>query len=74
MRKTYRIKLHLDGDTKARIYRTDGVPTHCASFQTDYFLWERSTKHNSYQGWSGYVSEKVIKESLKSFNPDGLEV
>jgi len=72
MRKTYRIKLKLLSHGKARIYRTDGLPTHCCSLFTDYFVWERNTKHNGYDGWNGYVSEFFIKSSLEEYNPDGL--
>ncbi len=72
MRKTYRIKLKLDGDEKPIIYRTDGIPTHCCSFQIDYFVWERNTKYNYYHGWSGYVSKKIVEESISKFNPDNL--
>jgi hypothetical protein len=71
-RKTYRIKLQLDGDKKPQIYRTDGVPTHCCSFQTDYFCWEKNTKFNQYNGWNGYISEQLLKSSLKNYNPDFL--
>jgi len=71
-RKTYRIKLNLDGGNKTRIYRTDGIPTHCCSLFTDYEVWERNTKHNGYDGWSGYISERLVKASLKKYNPDGL--
>jgi hypothetical protein len=70
MKKTYRIKL--DGDKT--IYRTDGQPTHCCSFQVDYFTWERNTKSNGYNGWSGYISESDIKRSLKTYNPDNLVI
>ena len=72
--KTFRVKLMLDGDNRSRIYRTDGKPTHCCSFQVDYFVWERNTKHNNYQGWSGYVNETAIKKSLDQYNPDNLTI
>ena len=74
MRKTFRVKLFLDGDPKSKIYRTDGKPTHCCSFQVDFFVWEHNTKYNHYQGWSGYVSRQIIAKSLKDFNPDNLIV
>ena len=73
-KKTYRVKLHLDGDDKPHIYRTDGIPTHCCSFQVDYFCWEKNTKFNNYQGWSGYVNASTIEKSLKTFNPDSLKI
>ena len=41
-RKTYRFKLQFEGAKKPNILRTDGIPTHCCSFQTDYFCWERT--------------------------------
>lgn len=72
MNKTYRINLELEGDRKGKIYRTDGIPTHCCSFAIDYFCWEKNTKYNNYQGWSGYISENVIKECIKKYNPDNL--
>jgi len=71
-RKTYRVKLFLDGDTKERIYRTDGIPTHCCSFAVDFFCWEKNTKYNGYNGWSGYVPSCDIERSLKEHNPDNL--
>jgi hypothetical protein len=74
MKKTYRVKLHLDGDNKPRIYRTDGVPTHCCSFAIDYFCWEKNTKFNGYYGWRGYVTKSAISKSLKTFNPDNLTI
>ena len=74
MRKTYRIKLHLQGDSKPRIYRTDGIPTNCCSFQVDFFVWERNTKYNNYDGWSGYVNGHCLKRSLEQYNPDRLEL
>lgn len=71
-RKTYRVKLDLLGNNKPSIYRTDGIPTHCCSFQTDYFCWEKNTKFNSYNGWSGYVSKSSILKGLESYDPDNL--
>jgi len=73
-RKTYRVKLQLAGDDKPKIYRTDGVPTHCCSLQAACFVWERNTKYNNYDGWSGYISESVIKANLKEYNPDNLQI
>ena len=70
MRKTYRIKLQ---DEKT-VYRTDGVPTNCCSFQTDFFIWERNSKHNNYNGYSGYIPESDLKNNLKKYNPDNLEL
>lgn len=74
MKKSYRVKLYLDGDNKGRIYRTDGIPTNCCSFQVDYFVWERNTQYNGYRGWSGYISESDIKDSLEKYNPDNLQI
>lgn len=74
MKKTYRVKLQLLGDEKEKIYRTDGEPTHCCSFQVDYFCWEKNTKYNDYHGWSGYVGASTIEKSLKSYNPDNLTI
>jgi hypothetical protein len=73
VKKTYRFKIKLDGDDKARVYRTDGVPTHCASLQVDYYAWEKHTKYNGYNGWRGYVSENTLKAGLANYNPDNLE-
>jgi len=73
-RKTYRVKLHLDGWDRPRVYRTDGVPTHCCSLQVDYFCWEKNTKYNGYQGWSGYVSQATIQDSIGRYNPDNLKI
>jgi len=60
-RKTYRCYVNGEGMThtdmgKRKVWRTDAVPTHCCSLAMSYFVWEKSTKHNRYQGWSGYVS------------------
>ena len=71
-KKTYRVRLELDGDDKAHIYRTDGMPTHCCELAVSYFCWEKNTKFNHYEGWNGYVNEGTIKESLKTYNPDNL--
>ena len=73
-RKTYRFKLQFEGAKKPNILRTDGVPTHCCSFQVDYFCWERNTKFNYYEGWNGYISASDLRRMLKAYNPDGLEV
>ena len=70
MKKTYRIKLQ---DEKT-IYRTDGIPTNCCSLQTDFFIWERNTKHNDYNGYTGYISKSALKNSLRTYNPDNLIV
>ena len=72
MKKTYRIKLQLDGDTKKTVYRTDGVRTFCCCTTPSYFVWEKNTKYNHYQGWNGYITEKTLAESLKIYNPDLL--
>ena len=74
MKKTYRVKLFLDGDDKERIYRTDGVPTHCCAMTVDFYCWERNTKHNGYNGWKGYVSGVAIERSIKNYNPDNLSI
>lgn len=73
-RKTYRFRIRLDGDEKAHVYRTDGVPTHCCSFQVDYFCWEKNTKYNDYCGWSGYISHNALKNGLANYNPDNLQI
>lgn len=67
-KKTYRFKYDRS------VLRTDGVPTHCCSCQTDYFAWEKNTKYNNYNGWSGYVAESVLKEGLEAYNPDNLTI
>ncbi len=71
-RKTYRLRIQLDGDTKPQVYRTDGVPTHCCSFDVSFFTWEKNTKYNHYQGWSGYISYNALKKGLANYNPDNL--
>jgi len=72
-KKTYRIKPFInEGDNTT--YRTDGIPILCCSFQTDYLIWGRSTKFNNYNGYSGYISESLLSDSLKSFNPDNLKI
>lgn len=73
MKKTYRVKLELD-DKKATIYRTDGIATYCCSMQRDFFCWQRNTKYNDYNGWSGYVSASILKSTLKHYNPDNLTI
>jgi hypothetical protein len=74
MKKTYRLKLQLDGDDKQRVYRTDGVPTYCCSLSLSYFIWEKNTKFNDYQGWSGYISEGSLRHGLDNYNPDKLAI
>jgi hypothetical protein len=72
-KKTYRVKLQFEGD-KPRVYRTDGQPTHCCSFQRDYFCWEKNTKFNEYNGWRGYISEMTLAKTIETYNPDGLTI
>jgi len=72
-KKTYRVKLNLDGDPKNKIYRTDGRLTAlCSAWDRGYYCWEKSTKYNDYQGWAGYVSSRIVENSLKEYNPDNL--
>ena len=71
-RKTYRVRLQLDGDPKPQIYRTDGKRTYCCELSPSLFLWEKNTKYNGYDGWSGYVAYHVVENSLESYDPDNL--
>jgi len=45
---------------KQKIWRTDMVPTFCCELTPSYFVWERSTKYNDYQPYSGYIHSKHI--------------
>ena len=71
-RKTYRIRLLIDGERSN--YRTDGIPTHCCAGGADLFCWEKSSERNGRNPWSGYVSLAIVKASLAGYNPDGLKL
>ena len=45
---------------KAKVWRTDNVTTHCCDTTPSLFVWEKSTKHNNYNGYSGYVASKYV--------------
>jgi len=75
MRKTFRIKLLLDGDTKERVYRTDGIETWlCSYWDRGFYCWEKNTKYNGYNGWNGYINFKDVVDSLTKYNPDNLQI
>ena len=40
---------------KTKIWQTDGIKTYCCSLTPSLFVWERNTRANNYQGYSGYV-------------------
>ncbi len=60
MSKSYRCKVIMP-EFKGLVLRTDAVPTHACSPETVLFVWEKNTKYNQYNGWSGYISEKNVK-------------
>ena len=41
---------------KRKKWSTDGVVTYPASLEPALSVWEKNTRHNEYQGYSGYVS------------------
>jgi len=47
---------------KRKVWRTDGQITHCASFEPSLFIWEKNSKHNDYNGYSGYVHPNCVEE------------
>ncbi len=67
MRKTMRVYVNLEGFDKTetglrKVWRTDGVQTYACSFEPCYFIWEKGTKHNGYEPYSGYVSIRDVQE------------
>ena len=61
-------KCHIDFDHfkytntgKRKVWRTDNVRTYCCSFTPTLFVWERATKFNNYNPYSGYVEEKHVE-------------
>jgi len=62
-----RVVVDFDGfrftDTgKRKIWRSDLVKTHCCSLDASVFIWEKNTKHNDYNGYSGYMNPKYVIE------------
>jgi len=46
---------------KKKVWRTDGVLTHCCDAKPVLFIWEKSTAHNKYNGYSGYVDPSDVE-------------
>ncbi len=66
MKKIYRCHVDLDSfkktDTgKRKVWFTANVITYCCSCEPCLFIWERSTKYNDYNPYSGYVPVKRVK-------------
>jgi hypothetical protein len=64
-RKTYRCYVNIDylakTDTgRRKIWRTDAVPTYVCSFTPAYFIWEKATRHNGYNAYTGYVHTNAV--------------
>ena len=41
---------------KRKVWTTDGVPTYCCCFTPAYFVWEKATRHNNHDPYSGYMN------------------
>ena len=46
---------------KRKVWTTDGMPTYCCCFTPAYFIWEKDTQYNDYEGYSGYVDTKYVE-------------
>jgi len=46
---------------KRKIWFTDGVPTRCCSLKISYFVYEKNTKYNLYNRYSGYINERNVE-------------
>jgi len=44
-----------------KVWRTDNVETYCASIIPALLVWEKSTKYNGYNAYSGYVESKAVR-------------
>lgn len=44
-----------------KVWRTDGKRTHLCSLEAYYFIWEKSTRHNNYEGYTGYVEPRRVE-------------
>ena len=65
MKKTFRCLIDIEGFRKTetgkkKIWRTDNVPTYCCSITPALFIWEKATRHNGYDPYSGYVNTNSI--------------
>jgi len=45
---------------KQKVWQTDNRITYCCSLSPALFVWEKNTKHNDYNGYSGYVPLKSV--------------
>lgn len=66
MKKTYRCTVNLSDFEKTetgkpKIWRTDGVKTFCCDTTPAYFIWEKASRFNSYEPYSGYVNCRYVK-------------
>ena len=65
MRKSYKCRVDIDSmrlteTGKQKVWRTDNQITYCCDFVPALFVWERSTKHNEYNPYSGYVNARTV--------------
>ena len=63
--KSYRCTVDMDGFRKTKtgkrkVWRTDNKITYCCSLNPTLFIWEKNTRYNHYDGYSGYVSSKLV--------------
>ncbi|MFH1379295.1 MAG: hypothetical protein ABII23_03340 [bacterium] len=52
---------------KRKVWRTDNLVTYCCSLMPAFFIWEKSTKHNGYDPYTGYVATRhveIIKDTI----------
>jgi hypothetical protein len=64
--KTYRCHIKGEGfdrtqTGKRKVWRTDNIPTFCCEAIASFFIWERATKYNDYNPYSGYVRKEDIE-------------
>lgn len=61
-------KCHIDLDLfrntetgKRKVWRTDNEVTYCCCTTPTLFIWERATKFNEYNPYSGYIDAKHVE-------------
>ena len=47
---------------KRKVWRSNMEPDYCCCLEPMVFIWEKNTKHNDYNGYSGYMNPKYVIE------------
>jgi hypothetical protein len=46
---------------KQKVWQTDGIVTFCCCSVAAFFVWEKSTKYNGYNGYSTYIACQYVE-------------